>query len=315
MHEFALIDHIKTRSTTARPEILLGIGDDCALIQTGTKTLAISTDTLVENTHFFPGTSARAIGHKALAVNLSDLAAMGAKPLWFLLNLSLPESSLDFVSELTDGIQALASEHQCVLIGGDTTRGPLSITITVLGECQPEQALRRDGAQIDDLVFVSGNLGAAACAVHARKMGLPTNADLDRALDWPQARVQLGLALRGIATAAIDLSDGLVNDLVHICERSGVSARLNADAIPIARTLRDLAAEQALQFAVNGGDDYELCFCAPPHSRDALHAISKMLDLDLHEIGIIQAQGTDSRPVSLWHDGVEIEAAKGFQHF
>jgi thiamine-monophosphate kinase len=309
MHEFALIDHIRARFSSQSSDVLLGIGDDCALLRAGEKNWAISTDTFVENTHFFAGTAARAIGHKALAVNLSDLAAMGAKPLFFLLNLTLPDSNPDFDNELISGIHDLAQAHQCTLIGGDTTRGPLSISITVFGECLQHQALKRSGAQVHDLIFVSGSLGGAAYAVQARQRKQQATAATDRALDWPEPRIALGLGLRGIASAAIDLSDGLVNDLGHICRQSQVSARLEARAIPIASDVLDL------QFAVNGGDDYELCFCVPPNAREAVQALSKSLNIDLHEVGVIEASTSGINEVSLWQGPNKLSVAKGFQHF
>jgi thiamine-monophosphate kinase len=318
MHEFALIDRIRKQFSQTQPEVLLGIGDDCALL-TPRATLAVSTDTFVEGTHFFKGTSARAIGHKALAVNLSDLAAMGAKPLYFLLNLTLPNTDESFAHELLAGIHALAALYQCALIGGDTTRGPLSITITVFGECPADKALRRSAAKAGDEIFVTRKLGAAAAAVYARKQNIKASTALCKALDFPDPQIALGMALRGVASAAIDLSDGLVNDLSHICEQSALAATLQAEDIPVSPAIDDLPginAQQALQFAVNGGDDYALCFCASPLRREELHAICANLDLELFHIGVMYAKSDASQgSVQVWHGAELLPIARGFQHF
>jgi thiamine-monophosphate kinase len=318
MREFALINRIREQFSTRKPEVSLGIGDDCALLSPNT-TLAISTDTFVEGTHFFKGTAARAIGHKAIAVNLSDLAAMGAKPLCFLLNLTLPNADDQFVNELLAGMHVLAERYHCALIGGDTTRGPLSITITVFGKCDVAHALLRSGARPADRIFVARHLGAAAAAVYARQHQLAEAPELSDALDFVHPQIELGLALRGVASAAIDLSDGLVNDLTHICTQSGLRAVLDANRIPIAPVIYQLpnvSDLQALQFAANGGDDYALCFCAPQTRTEELHVICASLDLKLYDIGQMLALDASSPPsVQIVRDGQPIEVGDGYHHF
>ncbi len=274
----------------ARP--LLGIGDDCALLASGQagRAIAVSTDMLVQGRHFFADVEPRSLGHKALAVNLSDLAAMGARPLGFTLALALPEVDENWLEKFSQGMMALAQRVGCPLIGGDTTRGPLTISITVFGEVGVGLALQRDRASKGDAIWVSGHLGAAAYAVArlAKKEPLAMNNSARRALEWPEPRVALGhsLAALGIAIAAIDLSDGVLGDLGHILDASGVpGAIVELECVPWASELADLSLQDKIQYGLAGGDDYELLFTAPPSAMNALRSIGQELSIPLTCIG------------------------------
>ena len=267
--EFALIERIRVRAAAgrdARGDVPLGIGDDAALLRPPPgQDLAWSTDTLVAGLHFPDDTGAADIGWKALAVNLSDLAAMAAQPAWATLALSLPEADPDWLDDFLDGFFELADAQGIALIGGDTTRGPLSITVGVQGFVPADAALRRDGARVHDDVWVTGTLGDAAGALRQWQARGLQSAKLRHRLDRPTPRVAEALALRGLARAAIDLSDGLRADLGHVLAASGVGAELDLGRLPTSSTLaehfRDEAGRWRLQLA--GGDDYELCFTAP----------------------------------------------------
>ena len=269
--EFDLIERIRRR-VAIRDDVLLGIGDDAALLQPPAgMQLVVAMDTLNSGVHFPPETAPADIGWKALAVNLSDLAAMGALPAWCTLSLSLPEANGEFVDGFLDGFLALASQHDLALVGGDTTCGPLSICVAVHGFIEPGQALRRDGARAGDDLWVSGTLGDAAAALSQWQSGGAIDPTLRMRLDRPTPRVSLGHVLRGIATSCIDVSDGLLADLGHVCKASGVGALVDVDALPASPTLRsgfDAEARRLLQ--ATGGDDYELCFTAPATSREAV---------------------------------------------
>jgi thiamine-monophosphate kinase len=275
LSEFDLIAEYFNRPRPVRAT--LGIGDDCALLtpRAGMQT-AISSDMLVEGRHFFAGADPASVGHKALAVNLSDLAAMGAEPLGFTLAIALPAVDDAWLAAFCRGLFDLADDAACPLVGGDTTRGPLAMSVTVFGQVPPGQALRRDGARAGNEVWVSGPLGGAARAVAARSRSEPVDAGAARRLDWPQPRLALGLALRGVAHAAIDLSDGLAGDLRHILAASSAAAgselkaELVADSIPLDPSLAGLPRDAALDHAVSGGDDYELLFTALPADRDRI---------------------------------------------
>ena len=272
--EFDLIARIRARAGS-RGDVVLGIGDDAALLQPPAgMQLVVAMDTLNEGVHFPAGTAPSAIGWKALAVNLSDLAAMGATPAWCTLSLSLPAGDDGFVDGFLDGFLALASAHGVALVGGDTTRGPLSACVTAHGFVAPGCALRRAGADVGDDVWVSGTLGDAAAALAQWQAGEAIDAALRVRLDRPMPRVALGLALRGIASACIDVSDGLLADLGHLCLASGVGAEVEVDALPASTALVaafDAQARRGLQ--ATGGDDYELCFSAPPARREAIAAM------------------------------------------
>lgn len=295
LSEFALISRYFDRPARAARRVALGIGDDCALLQpaSGMQT-AISTDMLVEGRHFFPGADARLLGHKCLAVNLSDLAAMGAAPVGFTLALALPAANEAWLAPFSAGLFALADAHGCELIGGDTTKGPLTISITVFGDVPVGAALRRDAARVGDDIWISGTLGDARLALAGYRGELSLSAaDLDAAgmrMHAPTPRLALGIGLRGIAHAAIDISDGLVGDLGHILERSGVGASLDVDALPVGPMLarQPLALRRA--YALAGGDDYELCFTADPRQRDAILAAAQRAATAVTRVGRIEAE-------------------------
>ena len=287
--EFELIQRFFVRAPAKRVE--LGIGDDCALLAPlhPASSIAVSTDMLVSGRHFFADAAPRSIGHKSLAVNLSDLAAMGAKPRAFTLAISLPAVDEHWLAEFAAGLFALADAHDCELIGGDTTKGPLNICITVFGDCDPQTAMRRDKAEPDDDIWVSGELGAASYSVKQRYAGQALPADHPGTIraEWPQPRVGLGLELRHIAKAAIDLSDGLVGDLGHVADRSRVGAQIVWPSVPVASSLIKLEASMQQALALGGGDDYELLFTAAPQNRDAISSLSQRLNLRLSLIGRI----------------------------
>ena len=271
----------------------LGVGDDCALFATSPgMQLAVSSDMLVEGRHFLPTVAPQRLGHKALAVNLSDLAACGARPVAFTLALALPRVDEVFLQGFSQGLFALADEHRCELIGGDTTQGPLNICITVFGEVPTGQALLRSGARAGDDVYVSGTVGDARLALEVfRGTAALQGADFDSvrgAMEQPQPRVALGLALRSLATSAIDVSDGLLGDLSHILRRSGVAATVDVDAVPRSAVLGRQA--QALQrvCTLAGGDDYELVFTAPPDQASAVQAAAQQAGLPVTRIGTVE---------------------------
>ncbi|MDY7579859.1 thiamine-phosphate kinase [Herbaspirillum sp. RTI4] len=293
LSEFELIARFFHRAPAVGSRAALGIGDDCALFSPAPgMQLAVSSDMLVEGRHFFADADPALLGHKCLAVNLSDLAAMGAKPLAFTLALALPTADPLWLAPFSQGLLACADLYSCELIGGDTTQGPLNICITIFGEIPPAQALRRDAAQIGDDIWVSGTLGDARLALAGYRKEIPldaaTLATAAPRLHAPTPRVALGLALRGVAHAAIDLSDGLAGDLQHILDRSGTGACINADALPIGPMLRSQTVELQRRFALSGGDDYELCFTAAPARREQVLAAASGVGVTC--IGKIEAR-------------------------
>ena len=278
-------------STTAY-SVELGIGDDCALLHgQSIAQLAVSTDLFVEGRHFFKGCDPYDVAYKSLAVNLSDLAAMGATPVSFTLALSLPEANQSFLEAFSRGLFAIANAYGCVLMGGDTTRGPLTICITVIGEQALGTALKRSGAREGDDIWVSGSIGAAALAVEASYKGQLALID-PQALTCmlrPAPRIALGDRLRGIANSAIDLSDGLLGDISHIARASQCGVELDLGVLPIHPALAQLPLSEQWRLALTGGDDYELCFTAPARKRDAIRALSLALELPLTKVGRMYA--------------------------
>ena len=296
MGEFDLIARFFTRPVRRNA---LGVGDDCALLRAAPgMQLAVSTDLLVEGRHFLSTVDPRRLGHKALAVNLSDLAACGAQPLAFTLSLSLPAVDEAWLRGFSEGLFALADAHGCELVGGDTTRGPLCINITVFGEVPTGEALLRSGARAGDELWVSGTLGDARLALEAFRgtVSLPQAVfESARArLEQPQPRVALGTALRGIASACIDLSDGLLGDVGHILARSGVGATLDAVAACGLLAARgaglELDPERVEALVLAGGDDYELAFTAPAARRADVEAAAARAATAVHRIGRIDAE-------------------------
>ncbi len=292
MGEFDLIETYFKRPPR---HAVLGVGDDCALLSfKAGQQLAISSDMLLEGRHFLSTVNPQHLGHKALAVNLSDLAACGAQPKAFLLSLALPEVVPQWLSEFSNGLWALADLHQCDLIGGDTTRGPLNICITVLGEVPATMALLRSGAKVGDDIYVSGHLGDARLALEVFRGTLSVpQAILEVArlrMEKPTPRVALGLALRGLASAAIDISDGLLGDLQHLLKASGVGAEIDTQHV-----LSTMACAQGsglshmdlLRFTLAGGDDYELVFTAPENQRQAIVAAGSASATAVTRIGKI----------------------------
>jgi thiamine-monophosphate kinase len=291
--------------------------------------LAVSTDMLVEGRHFLSTVDPRRLGHKALAVNLSDLAACGAQPLAFTLSLSMPHVDETWLAGFAQGLFALAEQHDCELVGGDTTRGPLNLCLTVFGDVPPALALRRDAARAGDDIWVSGMLGDARAGLGILRGEWPTDtfdaheaAALQRALERPEPRVALGLALRGVAHAALDISDGLAGDLLHILERSRLDARVALDALPRSAGLRKLPDATQWQCAAAGGDDYELCFTAAPAQREAVLAAGEAAGVAVTRIGTITARSQDARehdaPTIVWLDASGAPcrlALHGFDHF
>jgi thiamine-monophosphate kinase len=291
--EFDLIARHFTRAT---PGAVLGVGDDCALLApTPGMQLAVSSDMLLEGRHFAPQDSPAGLGHKSLAVNLSDLAAMGATPRWATLAIALPAADDAWLTAFARGFFRLADLHGIELVGGDTTRGALTISITVIGEVPSGQALRRDGARPDDDVWVSGTLGSAALALAYRQgrlfMEQVEAAKVLPALYLPTPRVALGIALRGVASSAIDISDGLLGDLGHILERSRVGARLEFASLPTLPVAQAYLHEKVARDCVlAGGDDYELCFTAPAERRDAVAAAAQSAGVAVTRVGRINAE-------------------------
>ena len=301
--EFEIIRRYFSRPARNAP---LGVGDDAALLQPAAGCeLAVSTDLLLEGRHFAARAAPRALGHKALAVNLSDMAAMGAVPRWATLALALPSADEGWLAAFAEGFYALAARFKVDLVGGDTTRGPLALCVTILGEVPAGTALRRDGAKPGDDIWVSGELGAAAFALEH-----PENARAARRLHEPEPRVALGERLRGLASAAIDISDGFAQDLGHILERSGVGAVVRYAELP-KFPVREVALEQRCVLA--GGDDYELAFTAPPAARARVEALAPALGVALTRVGAIQAGAM--RLELLDARGTPMVVMPGYDHF
>lgn len=325
--EFAMIQRHFAHADTG-VGVVLGVGDDgCLLRVTAGYELVVSVDTMVEATHFFPDHPPASLGHKALAAALSDLAAMGARPLGFLLALTLPKLDESWLAAFAEGLLSLAQRLGVPLVGGDSTRGPLAISVTVLGEVPAGSALRRSGARPGDRIVVSGALGGAAVGLHAERQRLAAGVGVAQAssaatveawtrqrLFWPEPRLALGQHLQGIAHAAIDLSDGLLADLGHVCTASGCGAVLQATAIPLDVRLQGTAGEgvdSALEWAVAGGEDYELLLAWPAEHESHVPVLAQALDVPLSVIGefvagegvrLLDAQG---QPVTLVHTGFD----------
>ncbi len=318
MSEFDLIRHLHERingvDAAVSSACIVGIGDDGAVLEIPPdRQLVVTSDTLVEGVHFLSNTDVQRLGHKALAVNLSDLASMGAQPAWFFLALTLPAPDFSWLDSFARGMGDLARPAGIVLAGGDTTSGSLSMTITAMGLVEPGMVLTRDGARNGDLVVVSGQLGHAAHALEQLKAGGSPDSQSRAALEIPEPRLQLGRRLRGLATSCIDLSDGLVADLGHILKASAVGADIRVDVLPGSASLAGLAEKQRRQLQATGGDDYELCFTIPANRRNELDGMARECGSPLTVIGEINTSG---ELVCLTDDGnVFVPRGRGYDHF
>lgn len=330
--EFDVIQRFfKTQSEAmlaANPgSVTLGIGDDCALLKTDPhEEIAITSDMLVSGRHFFEDANPERLGWKALAVNLSDLAAMGAKPLGFTLALALPKADPSWLKAFSKGLFAIANQYSCPLIGGDTTAGPLNICITAFGSIPKEKAIQRSGALKDDDIWVSGTIGDARLTLAALRHEITLSksdlALIEPRMHQPTPRVELGIALREIASSALDISDGLLGDLRHILKQSNKDAEVFLDRIPKSATLLKQSADIQTQYAACGGDDYELCFTAPTSQREGIAKIGANLNLPLTQIGSIKSMQNSAPEIRLInHAGATLnplEASallQSFDHF
>ena len=316
LDEFQVIDRYFTRQSND-PRVVLGIGDDAAVVKTGAAT-AVATDTLVAGVHFPDDLPGDAVGHRAMAVNLSDLAAMGATPRWCTLALTLPDSNHAWLESFAQGLFALAVEHGVELVGGDTTRGPLSVTLQVLGDIDADCMLTRGGAAVGDDIHVTGTLGDAAAGLKLVSRCRSATSDAHLMLSSrflkPTPRVAAGIALRGLASAAIDVSDGLLADLGHLCRASGCAASVDMEGLPVSPQLRELFPRRdAETWALTGGDDYELCFTAPPSRRRKIEQALAACETPVRRIGQLH----EGRGVHCRRGGQHMEppAASGYSHF
>ncbi len=307
--EFSLIRDYFSDRPYYHPETRLGIGDDAALLQVSDgHQMVLSIDTMVEGVHFLKGTEPAALGHKLLAVNLSDLAAMGAEPRWATLALTLPENDPDWLQHFSEGLFALADQYKVDLVGGDTTRGPLTLSLQIHGVVPDGKAITRSGAKPGELICVTNTLGAAGYALQQLQQGKEAEV-IRHYLERPAPQIEAGLQLRDHATAMIDLSDGLLADLGHIVERSGVGAALHLDAIPVNSALSHLSKTQQLHFALSAGDEYQLCFTIPPEQRERVCRQLQAVGCVCTVVGEIEAE------IGIRWEGEWQPAREGFQHF
>ena len=323
--EDRLIETLLARHSADGEEVLIGPGDDAAMLRCPPgEQLLITTDTLNEGVHFPAGTPAQSVGYRSLAVSLSDLAAMAARPLWAVVTLSVPVADEDWLSEFAEGLYALADEHGLRVVGGDFVRGPLSITVTAHGSAREDAVLRRGGAGVGDGIWVSGSLGDAAAGLEFLKQGLAGNASslpgrrgesaeqkLVGRFCYPRPRIELGRRLSGIASACMDLSDGLLTDLPRLLRKSGLQGRVETGSLPISGALRDFAGpDDSRRLALTGGDDYELCFAVPQEKEDRLASFPD--ELPLTRIGDVN----EGEGLVLTRGGQPWEPPDtGFRHF
>lgn len=318
MNEFDLIAHYLQAHAGQRPDVTLGIGDDCALLTPPhNQCIAVTTDTLVENIHFFPDTPVQAIGHKCLAISLSDLAAMGAEPAWVLLSLTLPAANPSWLQSFGQGFFPLLDQYHMQLVGGNMAAGPLSVTTQVMGFIPSNSALLRSGAKPNDSIYVTGCLGDAGLALRCLQNQIQLPEDqlqlVKQRLDFPDPRIQIGLALRGIAHSAIDISDGLAADLEHILVASQVGAQIIVDDLPLSTVMRTINPQLAHELALTAGDDYELCFTLAVEREKELEQICTALGLFCHCIGKIEE--TSGLRLSYRNGQTATLAKKGYTHF
>ncbi|MCE0723059.1 MULTISPECIES: thiamine-phosphate kinase [Legionella] len=317
MDEFSLIEHFFKPLDCRRDDVLLGIGDDAACVHISQgMNLLVSTDTLVSGVHFLPQWNAYDIACKSVMANVSDMAAMAADPCWITLSLTLPEFNQQWLTLFVQGLKDSLRQFNMTLIGGDTTRGPLSITLTVFGTAPKDKAIPRSGAKPGDIIVVSGELGAAALAIkflENQKISKEDNSELMNKLLHPKPRIDLVDFLRRYATAAIDISDGLSADLNHICVASKVGACLNEEAIPVHPLLDKYWSDKAVDLALTGGDDYELCFTVPEHRLASLMNECKEVHLHCYPVGVIEA--TPGLRVKDANNHCHVLKPAGYSHF
>ncbi len=317
--EFEIIDRYFARHALQRPDVDIGIGDDAAVVRLPQdKRLVVTVDTIVEGVHFPADIGARDIGYRALAVNLSDLAAMGAEPAWAVMALTIPALNETWLEQFAEGFAELARSTNTALIGGDLVRGPLSVTITVHGILPADAGLTRSGASAGDVLYVTGTLGAAACGLTTLVGTVSDKGDRDSSRVVanflnPQPRLREGRDLLSLASAAIDISDGLMIDIGRLVTASSVSASLDAGSIPVSDSVVTLCGDDAaLQFALSGGEDYELCFAVPPDKVDELNHVSSSWSCGCTRIGNLD----DGEGVHIWQDGTLMSVDRvGFDHF
>ncbi|OHU85708.1 MULTISPECIES: thiamine-phosphate kinase [Pseudoalteromonas] len=319
MKEFELINRYFTGRGITRRDVDLGIGDDCALISVPENCqLAVTTDTLVEGVHFFADIPPRALGHRILAVNLSDLAAMGAEPAWVSIGLTLSDVDQQWLEEFTEGMHDIAEYYNVQIIGGDTTQGPLTITVCAKGIIPKGKALTRSGAKNGDWVYVTGPLGDSGLAIEARKQGWDVAPEhlksATERFNFPSPRVAAGQVLRGIATSAIDISDGLLADLSHILRQSGVGAVIHADKVPTSDALNSLDNDDVrLKLALAYGDDYELLYTVSDDNKNLLE--TKLQQYGVEPVCIGQIINNDGKLELLYHNQTWPLPDIGFEHF
>lgn len=317
MKEFDLIKRYFSEQIIKRKDVLLGIGDDCAILKgNNAHNIAVTTDTLVAGVHFPLDTSAKAIGHKSIAVSLSDLAAMGAEPAWASLAITMPTADETWINEFCEGIFELCEYANVQLIGGDTTQGPLSITVTAQGFTLPDKHITRSGAKPGDWIYISADIGDAGLAL----MHINDEVELkpefidkvQRKLDFPKPRILLGQALRGYVSSAIDVSDGLLADLNHVCVASNVGANIMLESIPLSDEIKETLGDEALQVAINAGDDYELLFTVSETNKVAMETSVGQTTNRITCIGQINT----SNKITTTLNQVAIDVStKGFEHF
>ncbi|MCK8043528.1 thiamine-phosphate kinase [Shewanella sp. 1CM18E] len=318
MKEFQLIESFFTGRAQSRKDVVIGIGDDCAVVApAANKSIAISCDTLVENVHFFPDMPAKDLGYKSLAVNLSDLASMGAEPAWMTLALTLPEVDEQWLAEFSEGMFEVAEYYGVALIGGDTTRGPRSITITINGQVPKDTGLTRSGANNGDWIYITGTLGDSALGLDILRGKVTVDKpDSDYLIGRhyrPTPRVLAGQSLRMLASSAIDISDGIMSDIQHIIKSSQVGAVINVDRLPLSDELkRSVELETALSYALTGGEDYELLFTVPEAQKGALEMALVETGVRFTQVGQICTGGQ----LKLLNNNKPFEPTNlGFEHF
>lgn len=319
MGEFELIAECFSQAGHKRADVQLGVGDDGAVVQVREGfDLVVTTDTMVEGVHFFPDMDPRALGHKLVTVNISDLAAMGAEPTWLSLGLTLPKVDPAWLKAFAEGLSETADYYSCQLIGGDTCRGPLTLTLTAHGVVPRGKALTRRGAQVGDYIYVTGTLGDAALGLmllqQQAEVSKKHRAHIMQRFHYPTARVALGQSLRSIASSCMDLSDGLFGDIQHILQRSNVGASIDVNKLPLSQALRDSCdTATALRCALSGGEDYELLFTVPENKRSALEVLLSPYGVAITCIGRIT--GVSGKLELKQGDQLYAYQHQGYQHF